>query len=92
MLLQGLRLKEVIALNCDDVTRAEAQITHYAPKAPQPEPPQIQPPPASPAEDPEVVAIKAALAERQQKEAQHWADTHAMQLWRREFDLTCQRR
>jgi hypothetical protein len=62
-------------------------LTSPAAKASEPEPHKVQPPPSSPAEDPEILAIKQALAERQAQEARKWADYNALELQRLEYDL-----
>ncbi len=47
---------------------------------------QQQPQPIQAPEDAELEALKKALAERQAKEVQKWADYHALELRRAEFD------
>ena len=56
--------------------------TEKTPEVPAPEKP-VQPP-----EDPELTALKKALAERHAKEVQKWADYNALELQRLEYDLT----
>jgi hypothetical protein len=53
-----------------------------APQSPAPE--KLAPPP----EDPELTALKKALAERHAKEVQKWVDYNALELQRLEYDLT----
>jgi len=63
-------------------------LSRPAAKALEPEPQKVPPPPAPPAEDPEIVAIKQALADRQAQEARKWADYNALELQRLDYDLT----
>lgn len=62
-------------------------LTLYAPK-PREIPPPAPEKPAPPQEDPEVQAIKKALAERHAKEVQKWAEEHVAELRQLEHDLT----
>lgn len=57
-------------------------VPQKAPEVPAPEKP------AQPPEDPELTALKKALAERHSKEVQKWADYNALELQRLEYDLT----
>jgi len=68
----------------EDAAKAETpapDVSKFLPDAA----PQTQP--AAPVEDPALTAIKKALAERQAKETQKWAEFHAQELRQLEFDL-----
>jgi hypothetical protein len=72
---------------------AEAQkqapeASKFLPSVPAPEKAPEVAPQLPPPEDPELTALKKALAERHAKEVQKWADYNALELRRLEYDLT----
>ena len=72
---------------------AEAQkqtpeASKFLPSVPAPEKAPEVAPQLPPPEDPELTALKKALAERHAKEVQKWADYNALELGRLEYDLT----
>src|ERR1022692_428635 len=51
-------------------------------------PPPAPEPPVQPPQDPELEALKKAIADSQAKDAQKWADFNALELRQLEYDLT----
>ena len=87
-----------LAQKLEESARALADAQKQAPEASKfltpPPPPEKSPEapapekPAQPPEDPELTALKKALAERHAKEVQKWAEYNALELQRLEYDLT----
>jgi hypothetical protein len=74
-----------------DAQNKTPEASKFLKPVPPPEkPPEVPVPekPVQPPEDPELKALKKALAERHAKEVQKWADYNALELQRLEYDLT----
>jgi hypothetical protein len=84
------KLEEPAPAVADAPNPAPVASKFLTPVAPPEKTPEVPAPekPAHPPEDPELKALKKALAERHAKEVQKWADYNALELQRLEYDLT----
>jgi hypothetical protein len=81
--LQMQRAKAQEEREREEVRKQPEQTSRFVePPAPQP-----SPPPAPELQDAELEALKQALAERQAREIEKWADFHAHELRQKEFEL-----